>query len=88
MNHEAAFLKKFTNVFSQVEQQMCLWDESQVHSDKLVLSLINLLEQLHACESAAFTCKPLVEFEDLKPRLYHKLIKSIENVMKGLSEDM
>ena len=81
-------LGQFSSIFTKAKRQMCLWDEAHARCDGLVLSLGNLLEQLYACEGSAFSCRALLDFSDLKDRLVHKLIKSIEHVFEGLSQEM
>ncbi|KAK3734007.1 hypothetical protein QZH41_009853, partial [Actinostola sp. cb2023] len=50
--------------------------------------MMNLLEQLTACEKVSFTKEPLAEFEDLEEKLKYKIVKAIESLMVKLHNEM
>ena len=80
--------EKLSKSYKEVERQLILWKDTDRHSLGLIQSLWSPLEQLHACEGNSFMKSPLCEFEGLKMRLQHKLLKQVECIMKGLQEDL
>ena len=81
-------LVKLSKSYEDIERLLNLWNETDRHSNELIQSLTSPLEQLHSCEKACFKRSPLVDFDGLKEKLQHKLLKQTEIIMAKLQDDM
>lgn len=79
---------KLSKSYEDIERLLNLWTETDRHSNELIQSLTSPLEQLHSCEKACFKRSPLVDFDGLKEKLQHKLLKQTEIIMAKLQDDM
>ncbi|XP_032222723.2 uncharacterized protein C1orf109 homolog [Nematostella vectensis] len=88
MDGYTACLRKLRKVCTSVEKQIVKADDALTHSNGLISSLLNLLEQLAACEKVSFDTEPLAHFGDLQGRLRFKLTSAIESLLVKIHEDL
>lgn len=85
---ETLCLDKLENSYREVEKQLNLWKDTQRHSTELIQSLTSPMEQLRSCAKNSFERSPLCDFEGLREKLQHKLLKRIEGIMGKIQDDM
>lgn len=85
---ETLCLDKLEKSYREVEKQLNLWKDTQRHCTELIQSLTSPMEQLRSCAKTSFERSPLCDFEGLREKLQHKLLKRIESVMEKIQGDM